>query len=174
MEEQKWDYVEISQIDDKIIKILINNLKLDMSENFYLSFESLLKLGKKAETQIDVAFKEMDEYHQFKKEIFKLLLKSIREKKHEYPMIVQLYNPDFLIRAKAVMEIGKKGDDKYLNFLIPMILDPDDSVRWAVINLLVDKYLDNAIIRKMLKNQITKESNPVIRKKLEKTFQESQ
>ncbi|MFX0072138.1 MAG: HEAT repeat domain-containing protein [Candidatus Hermodarchaeota archaeon] len=170
MEEENWQFIEMSQINDKIIKRLIDNLKLDMSEDFYYSFESLLKLGKKAEAQIDLAFKEMDEVHQLKKEIFNLLLRNIREKKIDYPLIPKLYNPDFLIRARTIMEIGKKGDNKYLKFILPLINDPDDSVRWAVINLLVDKYLDDPLIYELLKAKTRKELNPVIRKKLERIF----
>ena len=56
-----WDIIEISKVDDKIIQRLINNLKLhtsDLSENFFISFESLLKLGKKIEPVLDSYIKK--------------------------------------------------------------------------------------------------------------------
>jgi len=40
-----WDVVEVSKVNDKIIMKLLNYLKYDVSEKFFISFESLLKLG---------------------------------------------------------------------------------------------------------------------------------
>lgn len=171
LDEENWHYVEISKIDNNIIKKLVNNLKLNLSEDFFLSFESLLKLGKKAEPELTAAIREMDEQHRFKKEIFNALIKYIRTNKSEYPKIFQLYHPDFEIRARAVLDLGKENKINNLKFLMPLIMDPDDSVRWAVINLLINKYIKNPSVYKKLKKHIEKESNPIIRKKLVKVFE---
>ena len=40
-----WDVIEVSKVNDKIIMKLLNYLKYDVSEKFFISFESLLKLG---------------------------------------------------------------------------------------------------------------------------------
>ncbi|KKM07664.1 hypothetical protein LCGC14_1731620, partial [marine sediment metagenome] len=61
-----WDIIEISKVNDKIIKDLILNLKLDksdLSDRFFISFESLLKIGKKAEAVLDSYIKDIDEFH---------------------------------------------------------------------------------------------------------------
>ena len=171
MEEEKWRYIKISQIDDKIIKQLVNNLKQDVSEDFFLSFDSLLKINKRAESEIERAIRQMDEQHQFKKHIFKFLLNYIKTDKIESPLLFQLYSPDFLVRAKAVLEIGKIDSLKYLNFLLPLLRDPDDSVRWSVINLLINKHINNSKIYKKLKKHVENESNPIIRKNLAKVFE---
>ena len=170
LEEDDWHYVKISAIDEKIIKKLIDNLKLDVSEDFFLSFNSLLKLGKRAESEIRSTISEMDEFHKFKKEIFKYLLNNFRYNSGEYPLVSKLYNPDFLIRVQAIKEIDKKNLN-YLKFLLPMIKDPDDSVRAAVINLLINRHLEDHIVLKNLKKHINKESNPVIKEKLKKFFE---
>ncbi len=172
VDEENWQYVEISKIDDKIIKKLVNNLKLNLSEEFFLSFESLLKLGKKAEPELTAAIREMDEQHKFKKEIFNALLRYIKTKKSENPLIIQLYHPDFTIRAKAIAQIGHNKDLRYLPYLLLLLEDPDDSVRNAVINLLINKYIKNSTVHKKLRKHIDKESNPIIRKNLAKVFEE--
>ena len=61
----------------------------------------------------------------------------------------------------------------YLKFLLPMIKDPDDSVRAAVINLLIKKHLKDPKVLKQLKRQINKESNPVIKEKLRKIIEKN-
>ena len=167
LEEDDWHYVKISAIDEKIIKKLIDNLKLDVSEDFFLSFNSLLKLGKRAESEIQSTINEMDEFHKFKKEIFRYLLKYIRYNGSDYPLVSKLYNPDFLIRVQAIREIDKNNLN-YLKFLLPMIKDPDDSVRAAVINLLLNRHLEEPKVLKQLIRHINKESNPVIKEKLRK------
>ncbi|MFW9878964.1 MAG: hypothetical protein ACFFG0_38285, partial [Candidatus Thorarchaeota archaeon] len=55
-EDVQWDVIEISKVDDKIIRYLLDNLNLeksDLSDSFFISFESLLKIGKKAEKILD-------------------------------------------------------------------------------------------------------------------------
>ena len=172
MEEENWQYIKISQIDDKTIKKLVNNLQKEVSEEFFLSFESLIKINKRAESEIENVIKHLDEQHQFKKNMFKVLLNYIKTDKIEIPLVFQLYNPDFLVRARAVMEIGKIDSLKYLNFLLPLLQDPDDSVRWSIINLLINKHIDDSKVYNKLKKHIELESNPIIRKKLENVFEE--
>ena len=46
-DEGYWDIVEVSKISDKIIERLLDYIKNEISENFFISFESVLKLGKK-------------------------------------------------------------------------------------------------------------------------------
>jgi hypothetical protein len=162
VDDNNWQFLEISQINDKIIKKLIDNLKLGISEDFFISFESLLKLGKRAESEIEFAFNEMEDVHKFKKEIFAFLLKIIKNNKIEDNLILQLYNPDFLIRARAIMELKNKEISKYLMFLLPLINDPDDSVRAAVINSLIESDLKTTLIYNRLKKHVKNELNPII------------
>ena len=163
--------LEISKVDDKIIKRLIDNLKLDLSDNFFISFESLIKLGKKAESALESVIHEIDDHHQFKKEIFNLLLNFIKNNEIENPLLLKLYQPDFIVRANALMQIEKNDALKNLNFILPLKSDPDDSVRWAVMRLLdsLDQSENQApIIFKKLKKQVEIEPNPVIKKKIKK------
>ena len=173
-DKENYEIMEISKIDDKIIKKLIDNLKLDLSDDFFISFESLLKLGKRAESAIESQIKDMDEVHNFKKEIFNFLHKNIKTNEIENPLITRLYHPDFIIRANAIMHIDKNDALKYLNLILPLISDPDDSVRWAVIKLLGTlNQLDNPIISKKLIKQLSFESNPVIKKTIKKILKKS-
>jgi hypothetical protein len=163
--------LEISKVDDKIIKRLIDNLKLDLSDNFFISFESLIKLGKKAESALESVIHEIDDHHQFKKEVFNLLLNFIKNNEIENPLLLKLYHPDFIVRANALVQIEKNDALKNLNFILPLISDPDDSVRWAVMRLLdsLDQSENqNPIIFKKLKKQVEIEPNPVIQKKIKK------
>ena len=102
-DEINWDVIEISKVDDKIIEILIDNLKLntaDLSETFFISFESLLKLGKKIEPVLDSYIKATSEIHNCKVEIFnfildlakkRLLIKKLKmQSPNFYPLILNL------------------------------------------------------------------------------------
>ncbi|MFX1419370.1 MAG: hypothetical protein ACFE9N_10660, partial [Promethearchaeota archaeon] len=100
-----WDIIEISKVDDKIIQILINNLELhksDLSENFFISFESLLKLGKKIEPVLDSFIKETTEIHNFKIDIFNFILDFVKNNTLKYVLVPQLYHPDFITRARTI------------------------------------------------------------------------
>ena len=46
-ESNNYDIIEVSKVNDKIIKKLLDYLKYDISDSFFISFESLLKLGNK-------------------------------------------------------------------------------------------------------------------------------
>ena len=42
LDKENWKFVEISEITDKIIKKLVNNLKMNLSEDFFLSFYDVI------------------------------------------------------------------------------------------------------------------------------------
>ncbi|MFW9784325.1 MAG: HEAT repeat domain-containing protein [Candidatus Heimdallarchaeota archaeon] len=171
-EDDNWDLIEVSKVNDKIIKKLLNYLKYDISENFFISFESLLKLGNKIpEYTIDSIIKELEQSHNFKKELFQFILNFTKNGIIEYHLLPQLYNPDFIIRARAVMKIKDNNDSKYLKFLLPLLEDPDDSVRWSVIKYLAS-FKDNHIIYNELKKHLDKELNPIIFDNLREIIQE--
>ncbi len=169
-EELKWDVIEISKVDDKIIRTLIEKMSLDssdLSDSFFIAFESLLKIGKRAEQVIDSYIKETNEIHNFKVDIFNFLLDFIKNNTIEFILVPQLYNPDFIARARAIFKIEQAGDQKYLKFIMPLLNDPDDSVRWAVIRCL-DRLnmVKNPIVCKELLIFQEVELNPYIKEKL--------
>ena len=83
----------------------------------------------------------------------------------------QLYHPDFIIRARTIFKIQQTKDKQYLKFILPLLNDPDDSVRWAVITSLDCLDLNNnPLVHKELKNFIEKESNLVIKEKIKEVF----
>ena len=167
-----WDIIEVSKVDDKIIKSLLNHLKDNISENFFISFESLLKIARKIpESEVHKIINELDESDLFKRDIFKFILSYIKEEVIEYHLLPQLYSPDFIMRAKIIMKIKEYDDKKYLKFLIPLLNDPDDSVRWSVINYL-NMHKDDQIVYKNLKNHMKNELNPIILENLISLFGE--
>ncbi|MFX0056989.1 MAG: HEAT repeat domain-containing protein [Candidatus Hodarchaeota archaeon] len=171
-EDDNWDVIELSKVSDKIIKKLLNYLKYDISENFFVSFESLLKLGNKIpEGTINRIIAELDQTHSFKKDLFQFILDFIKDNTIEYHLLPQLYNPDFIVRARAVMKIKENNDARYIKFLLPLLDDPDDSVRWSVIKFLAN-HKDNPIISIELKNHLETELNPVIYNNLKDIIQE--
>ena len=172
-----WDVIKISQVDDKIIRILIDNLELgtaDLSENFFISFESLLKLGKKIEPVLNSFIEETNEIHNCKVDTFNFIIDFVKNNTLKYILVPQLYHPDFVTRARAIMKIAQAGNIHYLNFILPLLNDPDDSVRWSVIRFLnMHKYLlKNPLVYKEIKCYIGKELNPVIREKMKELFKE--
>ncbi|MFX0156186.1 MAG: HEAT repeat domain-containing protein [Candidatus Hodarchaeota archaeon] len=166
-----WDVIEISKVNDKIIRLLIDNLKLDtcdLSENFFISFESLLKLGKKIEPVINSFIEETNEIHNSKVDIFNFILDFVKNNTLNYVLVPQLFHPDFITRARTVQKLSQAGDISYLNFILPLLNDPDDSVRWSVIRFLnMHKHLlKNPLVYKEIKHCIGKELNAVIKKKI--------
>ena len=165
-ESDEWDIIKISEINDKIIKRLLDYLKSDISEQFFISFESVLKLGNKIpEWQLRQLMTTFDS-NNYKKDLFEFILDFINHETIEYHLLPQLYSPDFIIRARTIMKIKENDDKKYIKFLLPLIDDPDDSVRWSVIDYLV-QYKEEIEINTLLKNHLTSESNPIIHKNLE-------
>ncbi|MFX1378744.1 MAG: HEAT repeat domain-containing protein [Promethearchaeota archaeon] len=170
-----WDIVKISKVDDKIIKKLIKNLKLhksDLSQNFFISFESLLKLGKKIEPVLDSYIHKTTEIHNFKVDIFNFILDFVKNNSLKHVLVPHLYHPDFVTRARTILKIELAGDMSYLNFILPLLKDPDDSVRWAVIRFLNTHIhlIKNPLVYKELKNHAEKELNPVIKEKMRELF----
>lgn len=167
-----WDIIEVSKVDDKIIKNLLNHLKDKISENFFISLESLLKIARKIpESEVNNIINELDESDLFKLEIFNFILSYIKEEVIEYHLLPQLYSPDFIMRAKIIMKIKEYDDKKYVKFLIPLLNDPDDSVRWSVIDYL-SMHKDDQIIYKNLKNHMKYELNSIILENLSRLFRE--
>ena len=170
-ESNNYDIVEVSKVNDKIIKKLLDYLKYDISDSFFISFESLLKLGNKVpETTIKNIINELDQTHNFKMELFQFILSFIKNGIVEYHLLPQIYSPDFIVRARAVMKIKENNDVRYLKFLLPLLDDPDDSVRWSVIKFL-SLHIDNPIIHKELKKHLNKELNPIISENLKEIFE---
>ena len=168
MDSDKSNYkiIEVSKVSDQIINNLIDNLKLGLSEDFFISFESLLVLGKRAKSAIETQYNHMDDDHNFRKEIFNFLLNYIDDNV-ENPPLEQLYHPDFIIRANTIMQLEKEESLKYLNYILPLISDPDDSVRYAVVKLIDSlNQVNNPYVYKRLKNRVEIESNPVIQKRI--------
>jgi len=173
-ENLKWDVIEISKVDDKIIRNIIDKMKLDssdLSDSFFIAFESLLKIGNRAEKAFDSYIKETSEIHNLKVDLFNFLFDFIKNNTIEYILVPQLYHPDFIIRARTIFKIEEASDQKYLKFVIPLLNDPDDSVRWAVIRFL-DKLniIRNPLVYKELKTFQELESNPIIKEKLKEIF----
>ncbi len=170
-----WDVVKVSKVDDKIIRRLIKNLTLDtcdLSQNFFISFESLLKLGKKIEPVLDSFIQETTEIHNSKVDIFNFILDFVKNNTLKYILVPQLYHPDFVARARTILKLELSGDMNYLNFILPLLKDPDDSVRWAVIRFLNTHMhlIRNPLVYKELKSHVEKELNPVIKEKMIELF----
>jgi len=173
-ENLKWDLIEISKVDDKIIRELIYKLELDnpyLSDSFFIALESLLKLRKKVEFELDLYINETDQIHYSKVDLFNFLLEFIKNDTIEDILVPQLYHPDFVIRAKTIFKLDQAGDVKYLKYILPLTNDPDDSVRWAVVKFL-EKHdmIKNPLVYKELKSLIERESNQVIKKKIKEIF----
>ena len=170
-----WDVVEISKVDDKIIQLLLKNLNLeksDLSQSFFIAFESLLKLGKKIESVLDSFVNETTEIHYFKVDIFNFILDFVKNNTLKYVLVPQLYHPDFITRARTILKLELAADMNYLKFILPLLNDPDDSVRWAVIQFFNTHahLLKNPLVHKELKSLIEKELNPVIKEKVIELF----
>jgi len=170
-ESNNWDVVELSKVNDKIIRKLLDYLKYDISDKFFISFESLLKLGNKVpEATIKNIISELEQTHNFKKELFQFILNFTKDDTVEYHLLPQIYSPDFIVRARAVMKIKENNDVRYLKFLLPLLDDPDDSVRWSAIKFL-SQNIDNPIIHYELKRHLNKELNPIISENLKDVFE---
>lgn len=164
-----WDIIEVSKVDDIILKRLIDKLNLGISDDFFISFESLIKLGKRAKSGI-ISYIEENNIDSFIKNVLIYILYYINHDEFDLPLIINLYNTDFIIRAKSIMSLEETGIIPYLNFVLPLINDPDDSVRWAVIKLLItNDLLKNPLVKEHLENHIKQELNPIIKKNI-RTF----
>ena len=96
-----------------------------------------------------------------------LILGFYEKGSFEEPFILQLYHPDFIIRVKAIMLVEESGELKDIELISPLINDPDDSVRWAVIKLFdSNNLIADPNIRKKLQDRLKIEPNLIIQKKL--------
>lgn len=165
-QENYWDVIKVSDVNDKIIHQLINVLKVDLSEDFFISLESLTKLGDKARPAIESVVDEIDEQHNFKKEIFTNLLNFFKKGEVDKPLMFKLLHSDFIVRARSIMNIVENNEViKYLVYLIPLLDDPDHSVRFTAVNALL-RHLDLEIVKKALRSRIKKENNPIIKRRI--------
>ncbi|KKK45821.1 MAG: hypothetical protein Lokiarch_06620, partial [Candidatus Lokiarchaeum sp. GC14_75] len=123
------------------------------------------------EEVLDSFVKETDEIHNFKIDVFNFMLGFIKNRTIEDHLVPKLYHPDFITRASTIFKIQQTKDKQYLRFILPLLNDPDDSIRWAVITFLDCLELNkNPLIYKELKNFIDKESNLVIKEKIKDVF----
>jgi hypothetical protein len=96
-DEGYWDVIEVSKINDKIIERLLDYLKNEISENFFISFESVLKLGKKIPEWQLRQFITTFESNDYKQDLFKFIIDFINQETVKYHLLPQLYSPDFII-----------------------------------------------------------------------------
>ena len=169
-EELNYDLIEISKIDQEIIQKLVKNIiNQPLSDEFYLSFESLLKIGSKAENFVKTGLKKLKQHQLFREEILNLVLEGIASQQTDLNIISKLYHPDFLIRSETIRHLEKEDLRKYLRYILPLLKDKDDAVRWAIINQLFKNDLHKKEkISSFLKEHSKRETNPVIKAKLEK------
>lgn len=169
-----WNLIKLSNVNDKIIKQLINHMRSELSDNFFISFESLINIGSKATKLIEKTYKKYSTTRNFRKYLFQFLLNYYNDFVED-PLVLRLYHPDFIIRAKALMQIEENGDIDYLKFIIPLLNDPDDSVRWAALRVLESfkEFENNPLTFLKIENRIRKEPNLVIKEKLIKIFNNS-
>jgi hypothetical protein len=166
LDNPNWDVIEISKINDKIIKKLLIKLSLGISDDFFICFESLMRIGEKVKPVIIPYIKE-NQINPFVRNVLYFILNMIENDEASPPLLPKLYNPDFIMRARTIMEIEESRKVDYLKFLLPLIDDPDDSVRWALIKLLNSLGLvNNPMVKTELETHLLKEKNPIIIKKI--------
>lgn len=169
LEENNWRFMQISKVNDDIIQLLAQNIKLQLSDDFFLSLESLLKLGKKAVPFLKSLKKDVS-IENYKRKLISIALRYIKRKSLEDLVVLQLYHPDFEIRAKTIVQMSKLKEVNYLNVVTPLLKDPDDSVRWAAINYLIDNHFNNKNVKAELIAHAKVEKNPIIKRKLEENL----
>ena len=150
-EDLNWGVIEVSKVTNKIIKILVDNLLFDLSENFFISFESLIKIGKRVKPILNATINRLS-IDNWRRKLFKFILKYIDNKEIKNPLIYQFYNPDFLTRVHAIMLAQQSIDMSYVDFILPLVNDPDDSVRWAALNFFInqDQLQDFKVQKKLM------------------------
>ena len=127
----------------------------------------MVKIGKKAEPMVKAVINNRTEGLGFQIDLFKFALNIMQSNEVEDSLVLQLYNPDFIARARAIMQIEDAKELNYLKYVLPLVEDPDDSVRWAAINFLINREnLNDPIVYEKLISQMDRESNTIIQKKL--------
>jgi hypothetical protein len=117
---------------------------------------------------LDEFIRETTEIHNFKIDIFNFILDFVKNNTFKYVLVPQLYHPDFVTRARTILRLENASDLNYLRFILPLLNDPDDSVRWAVIRFLTSHshLTKNPLVYTELKSHIQKEMNEVIKEKV--------
>ncbi len=167
-DDMNWDVIEISNVTNKIINNLLENLKQDISERFFMSFESLIKISRKKNitSLLEKAVKSINN-NDWHLDLFELILKYTNENENTHSLIFQLYNPDFIKRARAILQAEHYKILKYARLILPLMDDPDDSVRWAALNYFINlEQIDDPKIQKKIHLRIEKEVNETIQRKL--------
>lgn len=169
----EWEEVKVSNVNQNTIKkLVLNLLNLEISDDFFLSIESLIRLGKKP---IPIIKNILDNHIEksFRTNLLKYIM-NYAKMRIENTLILQLYHTDFVIRARTIMFLEENDFERYIEFLLPLLEDPDDSVRWALIKLIKNKDLYNRInIKNKIENGLEKESNPIIREKMKQILEKS-
>ena len=170
IDDSNWHVIELSKVDDKIISDLVKNINSEISEEFFISFESLIKISKEKIKLIKSAFDKVKEAEDLRKILLNYILKSLNGSMKD-STVLKLYNPDFIIRSRTIMELADSCNISYQKYIIPLLNDPDDSVRWSVLQFIIKNELhkNKSIIQK-LKERRKIEGNNVIKKKIESLF----
>ena len=165
-DDKNWEVIEVSKVTNKIIKQLVKNLELELSDNFFISFESILKIGKRVKPFLEAIIKNLSEEN-WRFPLFEFILNYINHKEFENPLIIQLYHSDFIVRARAIMQAELSGKSSIAKYILPLMDDPDDSVRWAAINYFINSnQLKNLKVKKKIESRRDVELNSIIQEKL--------
>lgn len=166
-EKTSWDTVKLSDVTVENIVALINTLKQEICENFFIAFSSLEKVGKRAQKALKSEIKKLKK-EDWRIKIFEYLINHPTIKDNPHHLISQLYSPDFIHRARAVMIATEcSWGSEYFEYILPLLEDPDDSVRWAVLNYVstnINKSEKTA--RRMLRKRCKIEKNNIIKKRM--------
>ena len=171
-----WDIIEISKVNNKMIKRLIENLKKDISERFFISFESLIKISriKNIKKLLENSFRVMDD-NDWHRDLLKFILKYIKNKELKHPLAYQLYHPDFIKRVRAILQAEHDNSVEYKRIILPLLDDPDDSVRWAALNYFINLgQVDEREIQNKLKLRQEREINKTILQKITQNLKKIQ
>ncbi|MEJ2276870.1 MAG: HEAT repeat domain-containing protein [Candidatus Lokiarchaeota archaeon] len=166
-EDSNWHLIELSKVNDKIISDLVKNINSEISEEFFISFESLIKISKEKTHLIKSAVDRIKETEDFREIILNYLLKSYNDSIDD-KIILKLYNHDFIVRARTIMELTESRNLDYIKFILPLLNDPDDSVRWAVLKFIIENNLceNENIIKKLIERKKC-EGNLIIKRKIQ-------
>jgi uncharacterized protein YdiU (UPF0061 family) len=165
-DDTNWHLIQLSDVNDKIIFELLKNINSDLSEEFYISFESLMKISKEKTHLIRSAVDKIKETEDLRKIILDYIIQSENGSDKDSTLL-RLYNPDFITRARTVMELAESQSKEYSKFILPLINDQDDSVRWAVLQFIMKNNLHNEEpIKKKLIERKKIEKNTVIKERL--------
>lgn len=164
-----WDMVKLSEVTLENIKALAHNLTLEVSENYYISFNSLEKVGLKAQKALKSTLKSLKK-NDWRKMIINYLVNSPKDSIITSPLVSHLYHPDFIKRAQAIIIATElSGSIDYFDYILPLLDDPDDSVRWAVLNFIESKKIyKSTLVQEKLRGRSKLEKNEIVLSKISK------